>query len=206
MIAGKIKIEYRTKRRVVIGASFILLLMIYFFKDSFFILRVSTAIALFILFYSIDHFFKIRFKHRHYFFIILIAILSLFLSPLYYLYPNYDKIQHFFQPMLLCSIIFHMTSRLKLDIKWKIIFAFFVSTALLGLFEMGEYLLDYLFDLKLQGVYLRDISGLDKFHLLQTPIDDTMVDLAYGFLGSGTYAFFLWLILKRKQAKKDKIK
>lgn len=194
----KAKIEYRVKRIGVIVTSVILILMVYFLKDSFFIMRVVTSIALFIFFYSVDHFFQLRFKGRHYIFVLLIAVFSLLLSPLYFVYPNYDKIQHLIQPMLLCSIIFHMTSKIKMSLRWKIIFAFFITTSLLGLFEIGEYLLDYLFDLKLQGVFLRDLSGLNKYHLLQAPIDDTMVDLSYGFAGTLIYCVATWLYITEK--------
>jgi len=86
-----------------------------------------------------------------------------------------------------------MVNRLQLALKWKITFSVMSVIALLGMFEIGEYILDLLFNLKLQGVYLRDLSGLEKFHLLQNPLDDTMVDLAFGILGSSLYGFYAWL-------------
>lgn len=191
-------IEYRVKRISVVVVSLILILMVYFLKDSTLVMRTATCITLFVFFYSVDVFFDVRFKARHYIFVLFIAVFSLLFSPLYYIYPSYDKLQHFIQPMLLCSIIFQMTSKLKIELKWKLIFAFFISTSLLGAFEIGEYLLDYFFDLKLQGVYLRDITGLEKYHLLQSPIDDTMVDLSYGFIGCLLHSWFVWIYLKLK--------
>lgn len=158
--------------------------MIYFFKDSSFILRSVTASAFLIFFYFIDHFFDIRFNIKHYILIIIIAISSLLLSPLYYLYPNYDKVQHFVQPIFICVIVFFMVSKLKLDFKWKLTFTFFIVIGILGLFEIGEYALDHFFDLKLQGVYLRDLHGLDKLNLISDRIDDTMIDLILGVVGS----------------------
>ncbi len=176
--------KYLHKRRFVLILSALILLMIYFFKDSSFILRSVTASAFLIFFYFIDHFFDIRFNIKHYILIIIIAISSLLLSPLYYLYPNYDKVQHFVQPIFICVIVFFMVSKLKLDFKWKLTFTFFIVIGILGLFEIGEYALDHFFDLKLQGVYLRDLHGLDKLNLISDRIDDTMIDLILGVVGS----------------------
>ena len=181
------------KRHVIIGLSVILLFMIYFFKNASFMLRAVSSIAFLVFFYAVDHSFDIRFKARHYLFIIIITIASLLLSPLYFVYPQYDKIQHFFQPMLIAAIMYYMIAKLPIDNKWKITFTFFVTLAILGLFEIGEYMLDFLFDLKLQGVYLRDLHGLEKFNLLVEPIDDTMIDLLLGTLGTSVYC---WMRLK----------
>jgi hypothetical protein len=182
---------YRHKRRSVFFLSAILLLMMYFFKDASFFLRATTFIAFTVFFYFIDHFFDIRFKSRHYIFIIAIAFFSLLLSPLYFIYPQYDKIQHLIQPMLVSSIIFYMITKLPIKLKWKITFTLFITLGIIGIFEIGEYALDYLFDLKLQGVYLRDLSGFQKFHLLEDPLDDTMIDMVLGFFGAIVYAFFI---------------
>src|SRR3989344_3344542 len=161
--------------------------MIYFFQDSSFILRAISTVSLVLLFYVIDHFYYIKFRRRHYVFIIIIAILSFLLSPAYFVYPNYDKVQHFIQPMLVCSMVFFAINKLHLELKWKIVFTFFVVVAILGIFEMGEFALDSLFNLKLQGVYLRDARGFEKFNLLLDPLSDTMIDMALGILGSGIY-------------------
>ena len=141
---------YQHKRRTVLGLSVLLLIMIYFFKDASFILRAVSTIIFILFFYFVDRFFDINFKIRHYFFIIAIALFSLMLSPLYFVYPQYDKVQHLIQPCLIASIIFYMIDKLKIKTKWKITFAFFITLGILGLFEIGEYALDRLFDLKLQ--------------------------------------------------------
>lgn len=198
MVFKKEHIEYRKKRTAIILFTILLLLAIYLFKDASFLLRSISAIAFVILFYTVDHFFNVRFKRRHYFYIILIAIFSFLLSPLYFLYPNYDKIQHFIQPMLTCSIIFYMVSKLHLELKWKIVFTFFIVAAILGLFEIGEFTLDSLFDLKLQGVFLRDIHGIEKFHLLMDPLKDTMTDMIFGVIGAGAYCITFAYVMRRK--------
>ena len=65
--------------------------------------------------------------------------------------------------------------------------AFTSMIAILTIFELGEYALDLLFDLKLQGVYLRDMMGIEKFQLLMEKNDDTMVDLVFGISGTLIY-------------------
>ena len=189
---------YQYKRRTVFGLSLLLLLMIYFFKNASFILRAVSTAGLLIFFYVLDHSFDIRFRGKHYLFILVIAIFTLLLSPFYHLYPHYDKVQHFFLPLLISSIIFYMVSHLRIELKWKLTFTFFITIGILGLFELGEYALDYFFDLKLQGVYLRDLQGLEKFNLIVDRIDDTMIDLFLGILGSSLYAL-VFGIAKRKE-------
>jgi len=197
----EISSDYKHKRRVIWFFSIFLVLMLYFFQNASFLLRVVTSLEFIILFYLIDHFFDVRFLPRHYAYIFIIAIASILLSPFYFIYPNYDKIQHFIQPMLICSIVFFTVSKLKLELKWKLIFAFFITFSILGLFEIGEYIADYLFNLKLQGVYLRDLSGFKKFNLITEPLDDTMQDLILGFLGSGLYILTNGFYLKHIKNK-----
>lgn len=181
---------YHIKRRSVILFSIILVLGIYFFKDASWILRTVATIAFMVVFYTADHAFDLRFKRRHYIYAVIIAVSGSLLSPLYYIYPNYDKVQHFFQPILITAIIFYMISELPIERKHKITLSFFVTVGILGLFEIGEFGLDSFFNLKLQGVYLRDINGLDKFNLIMDPLSDTMWDLILGTIGSLLYSGF----------------
>ncbi len=191
--------RYKTKRRFIVGMCIIILFFLYMFKNSSFLVRALSAIGFLVVFYLIDHFFDLDFKHYHYGFIVIIAISSFLLSPLYYVYPQYDKIQHFVQPIMFASIVFHMISQLDLKLKWKIVFTFFVVIGCLGIFELGEFLLDYLYDLKLQGVYLRDVQGLEKYNILMDRNDDTMVDMSLGVLGSLVYSFSVYFYLRRKK-------
>ena len=189
--------RYKNKKRVVLAISIIILGLLYTFKNTSFLIRSLSAIGLMIFFYTFDHFFDVDFKERHYFFIILIAISSFLFSPLYYLYANYDKIQHLILPIMFASIASHMVSKLKLKRKWKLTFVFFIVIGIIGLHEIGEYLLDVFFDLKLQGVFLRDLQGLQKYDILLDRIDDTMIDMALGTLGAGLYTIYC-LVFKKK--------
>lgn len=187
------RVSYHIKRRYVLIFSLFVILMIYFFKDASWILRTAAAVGFLLLFYAIDHAFNLKFTHRHYFFALIIATTSFLLSSLYYVHPQYDKIQHFVDPILAASIIYYMISELEINRKTKILITFFVTAGLLGLLEIGEYSLDLFFDLKLQGVYLRDLQGLEKFNLVMDRIDDTMVDMILGVIGSGIYCVSQYL-------------
>lgn len=190
------KEHYKHKRLLVISLSILLLLMIYFFKESTTLLRALSTIAFITFFYIIDHLFDVKFRKIHYLFIILIGISSLMLSPIYFLHPQYEKAQHLIQPILVSSIVFHLINKLNLEKKWKLIFTFFAVISILSLFEIGEYALDIFFDFKLQGVFLRDVYGLEKFNIVLEPLDDTMIDLMFGILGSCFYCLFVSIYWK----------
>lgn len=195
-IKKEVVLMYHHKRLIISVLSVILLLMLYFFKDATTPLRSITFIGVLIFFYAIDRLFNVEFELKHYIIVIIIDVIAVLMSQFYFIHPNYDKFQHLIFPMLLSSIVIYMINKLNLAFKWKIVFTLTVTISILGLFEIGEYLLDSLFDLKLQGVYLRDIQGLEKFNILLEPIDDTMIDLAFGIAGSSLYAMCTYLRYK----------
>ena len=195
--------EYGNKRRAILAVSVLILGLLYAFKNMSFFVRALSAIGLLSVFYIIDHYFDMNFKAGHYFIILFIAIIGFLLSPLYFIYPQYDKILHLVNPALFGVIVFYMVSKLKLKLKWKLVFVFFVIAGTVGLLEIGEYLLDYFFNLKLQGVFLRNLQGLQKFDILLGRIDDTMVDMSLGFIGAFSYVCFVgvssWVKGKKKK-------
>ena len=190
--------RYKTKRRVIIGITVLFLLILYTFKNTSLLIRPFSTISLLFLFYAVDHLFDVNFKERHYFFIIFIAVGASMLSPLYFIYPNYDKILHLILPIMFASIVFHMVSNLKMKLRWQLAFVFFVVLGFIGLHEIGEYWLDQFFDLKLQGVFLRNIQGLEKYDILLDRIDDTMIDMSIGVLGAAIYCLSIGFYHKIK--------
>ena len=180
-------LSLRIKRRIIISTWVVLVVLLYMFKNASFLARVLSTMGLVALFYTVDHYFKADFKPRHYFFIYLMAVAGFLLSPLYYLYPSYDKILHFVLPILFSSIVFHLVSKLRLKKKWELFFTFAIVLGTLALFELGEFGLDYFFNMQMQGVYIRDVSGLEKYDILMDRNDDTMVDILLGAIGSGAY-------------------
>lgn len=197
------EISFATKRRIIMGSFLILVGLLYMFKNTSFLTRVVSTMSLILFFYAVDHFFKARFTAYHYLFIYLMAIGGFLLSPLYYIYPSYDKIQHFIFPILYSSIVFHLVCKLRLHRKWELLFTLALVVGSLAIFELGEYGLDQFFDLKLQGVYLRDLSGFDKYKILLDRNDDTMIDLLLGTLGALSYYLVSLLgYVGRREVKK----
>jgi len=81
-------------------------------------------------------------------------------------------------------MVFFIVNKSKIDLKWKLFITLTSMVFLLTALEIGEYLFDVFLDLKLQGVYLRNISGIEKYKLILGKNDDTMVDLILGTIGS----------------------
>ncbi len=187
----KKKINQKNPRRkyyIIISVILVILSFIGFISSK----RSTTSgafvtIAFILSFYVIDEILNLKFRKVHYIFILIIGIGSLFLSPLFFLIPNYDKPQHFFFPILLASMIFYLASKTKLNIRWRLAMVFFIVIGTIGLFEVGEYLGDLLFDLKLQGVFLKASFTSDDFIIIQSRIDDTMIDLLLGMAGTVSY-------------------
>lgn len=179
---------YSTKRRWIVGLSLILLIILYAFKNYSMMWRIIAALFSLWLFYFVDHAFDVKFHIRHYLYIIFFIIFAHLLSPLYYLYPGYDKLLHLALPILGSVLIFFLVDKLKIKFKWKLLITFTSMLAFLTVFELIEFGVDYFWDLKLQGVFLRDASGLGKYKLVMDRNDDTMIDLILGLIGAGIFA------------------
>lgn len=176
--------KYENKRILIIGISLFLLLVFYLFKNLSTSLRIFGFIFGLIIFYLADHMFEIDFKLKHYYYIMIILSFGILFSPLYFLSSIYDKILHLIMPIFGCLLIFHIVDKKKLSIQWKLLVVFLFIVTALTMNEVGEYLIDQLWDLKLQGVYIRDISGAEKLNLIMSKIDDTMIDLILGMIGA----------------------
>lgn len=193
----EIRKAYHHKRLIIGLISILVLTTIYLSKGSTSLtLRYSTFLGMIIGFYILDHLFDIRFHLKHYILILIIGVGGILMSPFYFIYSSFDKFQHFIFPMFLCSIILYMVNKLRLEMKWKLTFTVLSVIAILGIFEIAEYILDIFFEWKLQGVYIRDITGLEKFNLILDPLDDTIIDLSFGILGSSLYGLYAWIIYK----------
>jgi hypothetical protein len=197
-------ISYTTKRRIVLSISLIVLGILFIFKSLNFLILSFSAIAFIAVFYITDHLFDLRFKARHYIFAVLISIASFLLYNLYSVYPAYDKFLHFVQPIMFASIFFHMTYELRLKLKWRLLFVFFIVTGSVGVFEIGEWTLDKFFDLDLQGVVLKEVQEFgEKLIVLQEPIDDTMIDMGLGILGAALYSISVYAAYRKKRGRID---
>ena len=180
----------------------IISLLFGFFSFSSPIGRFITTLGVIGLFYIIDKVSKTDFKVRHYLFISLMAVSSIFFFPFYFEYIIYDKVQHLLLPILYSSIVFYFLSKqkgLKISLGWMLAFTFFIVIGSLGLFEIGEYLGDIVFDLKLQGVFSRNPYDLNTFEVILQRIDDTMIDLSLGAIGSLLYVISNAIFYRKKK-------
>ena len=202
--------DYKTKRRVIVGIFGVLFLILYIFKSYSVALRVIGLVLGIGIFYFIDHTFNIKFELKHYICLMIIFIFGVILSPLYFVSDNYDKILHLLLPILGATIIFFVVNKLNIKYQWKLFITFLIIVSFLAFHEIGEYLLDKFLDLKLQGVYSRSaVVGLDaeKFELIQEKLDDTMIDMILGTLGAGIYTILRTIsYYYKKHFKKPKKK
>jgi len=182
----------------------VFLYILYYFKDSDHFLGAISFTLTILLFHVSDRVFKIEFKTYHYIIIVFMALFGLLFSPLYFIFPFYDKILHFVNPFLGCFLVFHIINRLDIDLKTKLIFTFSVLITLVTFAEIVEFLLDLFFDLKLQGVFEGDFVGTFKFisgefRVLQDRITDTMLDLIFGVLGGMSFVFVKFFSRKKSE-------
>lgn len=175
------------KKVIYISVGIIILLGLYLLKNTSYFLRVFTFIFSIILFYFADVFFNLKFKNHHYLIIIFISMAGILFSPLYFISSNYDKILHLVSPFLLSILIFFLTNKTNLKFSTKLLMTFSVVVMILSLFEIVEFLLDQFFNLKLQGVFIRDMLGTSKLNIIMNKNDDTMIDLILGTIGSAVF-------------------
>lgn len=204
--------SYRVKRNTFFILLVVLFLIFFFFRRYFNFLTniqylelvnlislVGLAIVIF-SFYLADKSFNLNFKKRHYFYVYFTSIAGITMSFLYFTFPYYDKVQHFFFPMMYASIIyFTISKKLNLNLFWKLSFTFFIIIGSLSMFELLEYFLDFLFDWKLQGVFLENTLFPGGYETILNRIDDTMIDIALGILGTLTYILSVLFIEKNKR-------
>jgi len=160
------KIMFKAKRLVFLIIFIILIGLMSIIRDSNFSYRAISTIGILLLFSLLDHYFKIELNLKHYSYMIIIVVAGTLFSPIYFYYPQYDKFLHFLMPILYSSIVFFIVSPLNLKLRWKLTLTFFIVVGSLGIFEIGEYLLDIFFDMKLQGVF-----SLDRRRITETRIN-----------------------------------
>ena len=166
------------------GISLFLFLFLYLFKNLSNIIIVSGFIFGLLIFYMFDHMFEIDFKLSHYYYIIFILAGGMLLYPLYFIYPSFDKLLHFVLPILACFLIFYIINKKDLTLQWKLLITFMFVLSFITIHEIGEYLLDIFWDTKLQGVYMGDGLEFRKLNLIISEIDDTMMDIIFGVMGT----------------------
>jgi len=182
------RLKIHTKKMIYIAIGIVLFLILYALKNTSYFLRSFNFIFSIFLFSLGDYFFKFRFKKRHYIILILISMVAILFSPLYFIAPNFDKTLHLINPILLSILVFFLVNKIDIRFSTKLMITFSFMISILALFEIGEYIVDQFFNYKLQGVFVRDLAGLNKLKIIMDRNDDTMIDLILGTIGSLTFA------------------
>ena len=138
------------------------LYILYYFRNSDHFAGAIAFVLTVSFFHLADRIFKIKFKKHHYAILIFMATFGVLLSQLYFVYIHYDKILHYFFPFLGCFLVFYIVNQLKIDFKTKVIFTFTIMITLISISEIVEFILDLLFNLKLQGNFEGEMQGLLK--------------------------------------------
>ena len=92
--------KVRTKRLFYVALGILIVGFLYALKNTAYFFRASAFISAFFVFWFADNILKLKFRPRHYIIIIFIATTGILFSPLYWIYPSYDKLLHFFNPIL----------------------------------------------------------------------------------------------------------
>jgi hypothetical protein len=181
--------------------------ILFYFKDSDHFIGALAFILSVTCFYLADKLFKLKFKSYHYAILIFMATVGVLLSPIYFIFAAYDKILHFSFPFLGCFLVFYLVNKLDMDFKTKVFFTFTIMITLITFEEIVEFLLDWFFDLKLQGVYL-GARGLmmqvdeSKIRMVLDRITDTMFDLILGVCGATLFVLIKIIPLRKTKNKK----
>jgi hypothetical protein len=195
---------YKEKRRFIFAISLLILSFLYFFSRYNVFFMVFGSIFSLILFYLGDHLLKWDLKFWHYLAFFGMVVLGFILMPLYFVSSSIDKYQHFFFPIITCFLIYHVIDNmLDLPRKWKLGITLSILISLITAYEAYEYIADFFWNVKLQGVYSG--SWIDqKFTLIMPRIDDTMVDIMLGIAGGFAFVFGKVLFKKSNKTKKSK--
>lgn len=209
-IFGKEESRFYKIRRNTFFTGLIILFVLGFFIRRYFnaltnleyleLVNIASLIGLILVIgagHLFDYTFDLKLRKRDYFFVYFMTIAGITLSMLYYKIPNYDKVEHLLFPMMFASIAFYiLTRKLKISLGWRLFLTFFIIVGSLSIFEVIEYFLDLLFNWKMQGVFIEDASG--NFIEVLDRINDTMIDIALGILGTLIYIFSVLFIERNK--------
>jgi len=193
------------KNVIYISIGVIILLGLYLLKNTNYFLRISTFLFSIILFYFADVFFNLKFKNHHYLILIVISAAGILFSSLYFISSDYDKVLHLISPFMISILIFFLVNTTNLKFSTKLLVTFAIVVMFLSLFEIIEFFLDQFFDLKLQGVFLRDISGISKLGIVMDRNDDTMIDLILGTVGSAIFVGYKTIVFHLNKSKKKRM-
>ena len=137
----------------------------------------------------------------------LVVVLNVFgetIFGIYYNFISYDKILHFFVPVVLCILIAHFVKDKIKDKKLLVMFCICAVITLCVGWEIVEYSFDRNFDSLMQGVHLNPDShffGMYERREVINELDDTLGDLMFDLMGSSCFGIIY--LLRNNKLKKN---
>lgn len=128
-------------------------------------------------------------------FIILMHLFGEVYFELFYVFPNYDKILHLINPILLSILIYSILKSKGKDNYRRILATILILLILTILWELLEFALDQIFGSYMQGVHLKTGKGIfssqDGNIKVMNRTTDTILDSIISLFG----IFISWIFL-----------
>jgi len=111
----------------------------------------------------------------------------------------YDKILHFFNPIVFATLIYYLSKNKVKDRKMLILFSIAVTFSLGGLWEIIEYGFDSVFGALMQGVFaVGEDSHFFAAGLILDRMSDTIIDMTLNLCGCIVFWFINIIYINRK--------
>lgn len=198
--------DYKKKFFLVFSISLIGIIFNFFLIEIISYMGLLSSVFLVIIlfgFFIFDNIFDIRYKMLDYFLIIIVGVFGFYLGFLHFYIINYDKIQHFYAPMVLVYLLcvfFDKKLEKSKDKNTKVmVLSSFISLCIILLYEVFELIMDVYFNTGMQGNMVRNAFGNIVYTL--SADNDTKYDLIIGFLSILMYDFFC--LYKEKKIRKS---
>ena len=178
------RFDYKLKSVVVFLVVIISLIMFIVFREVIGVFSIICLLIILFVFFGVDIIFNLKFKKRHYFFVIFIVVVGFLFSFIQFRYIYVDKILHFIGAIMLSFVLYFML-RKRLSKKHSLVFVFFITIGIIVFYEFFEYFMDTLFNMRFQGVFLDTEGG----QVIMGKVEDTFWDIFLGVFGSLVYVF-----------------
>ena len=152
---------------------------------AYFIFNIRLQTVLFFLvlilsFYFSERIFSFNFEKQHYYYVVAISLSMLFFYYIQLQFVYIDKILHLIGGIMLASIMYHISTKIKVIKNYQLLFTIISSLLIILGYEFYEYVSDFFLNTSMQGVYQR--IG-DETIVLIGSVADTLQDIVLGLLG-----------------------
>ncbi len=152
---------------------------------AYFVFQIRFQTVLFFLvlilsFYFSERIFSFNFERKHYFYVSVISLSMLFFYYIQLQFVYIDKILHLIGGIMLASIMYHISTKIKVIKNYQLLFTIISSLLIILGYEFYEYVSDFFLNTSMQGVYQK--IG-DETIVLIGSVADTIQDVVLGLFG-----------------------